>query len=111
VILDLDFLIGFLKGRPHEHRYYFHNIFGVFIIALITSLFLPVIETLAIIVHLLFDMIDGEGVPLFYPLSKNKYLLLKVGKDGILFPKKVFWEGNKYFSAITLTVFIVSVLL
>ena len=37
------------------------------------------IFTVFLVGHMLFDMIDGQGIPLFYPFSKTNYLLPQVG--------------------------------
>ena len=111
IILDFDFILDFFWKRPIDHRDYFHNIF--FIIFLLSILWLwnrkkkdnelMKSATLALSLHTFLDFFDGAGVPLLFPLSTERILLYPLGQNYV-FPLKLVWEGNIYFTIVSITI-------
>ncbi|MBU4246005.1 MAG: metal-dependent hydrolase [Nanoarchaeota archaeon] len=111
ILLDFDFILDFFWKRPIDHRDYFHNIF--FIIFLLSALWLwnrkkkdnELMKSAAwaLSLHTFLDLFDGVGVPLFFPIWSERILLYPLGQNYI-FPLKLIWEGNIYFTVISLVI-------
>ncbi len=111
ILLDFDFILDFFWMRPADHRDYFHNIF--FILLVFFALWLwnrekndnELIKSAAFAfsIHIFLDFFDGRGVPLLFPLSSERILLYPL-TEAIVFPLKLVWEGNIYFTIISLAI-------
>ena len=110
-ILDVDFFIGYFKNDTKNHRKYFHNIFFITLLTLAGSLFFPFeIVIIALLVHILLDLIDEVGVPLFYPFSDKIFLIHKFAFN-LPFPQKLIFDGNMYLSFFSFFILMISFIL
>lgn len=102
---DFDFVIGIFTKDFRLHRRYFHNVFALSILIGITGYFVGFWPALFFIgLHILLDLIDSEGVPLFWPFSKKNYLIYEVGHVRKL-PVKIFWDGTWWFIIVAAVIF------
>lgn len=110
-LLDLDFILNLFFMRPIDHRDYFHNVFFIFAILFAIWLMekkkknaeLLKSASLAFFLHILLDLFDGTGVPIFFPLSSERILIYPIGA-AYNFPLKLFWEGNIYFTSFSVLI-------
>ncbi len=96
---DFDFIIGAFAKDYDGHRKYFHNVFVLSMLITIIGYFVGFWPAFFFIgLHIFLDLLDSDGVPLFYPFSKKKYLIYEVGHQRKL-PEKIFWDGTWWFIA------------
>ncbi len=80
VISDMDHTLG-LRHRGFTHSLLFVFLAYLFTSALFPNLALPVL--VGVLTHIFADMLNPEGVELFYPLKKN-YRIAKFRFDSVL---------------------------
>ncbi len=108
---DLDFIIGIFTKDFRLHRRYFHNVFVFALMVFAAGYFVGFLAALFFIgLHILLDLIDSEGVPLFYPFTKKNYLIYEVGHERKL-PEKIFWDATWWFVIVAVITCLLLVLL
>ena len=109
ILPDFDYLIYRIL-KNYFHRVYFHNIFVISVLsAVVYFLFGNVDYVVALFLHILLDLFDGEGVPMLFPFTEKRFLIYPVGA-ALPLPAKIFWEGNIYFSLLTFILVFLTIL-
>ena len=102
LIPDSDFGIFLFHKNSVDHRTYFHNLFSTVLIGFMGSVFMPLfLSFMAVFLHLLLDLFDGRGIPMFFPFSKKRQIIYKVGQE-YEFPIKLVYEGNPYLTSFSI---------
>lgn len=108
---DLDGITDIFTKKLDYHRYALHNIFSFFLMLIIGSFFFSFkLIFFALTLHYFLDLINTYGIALFYPFSRKRYRILKIGKYHGNLLKHVFYEGSPFFTIISLIIFIIFLL-
>lgn len=106
---DLDGIIDIFTNKLKYHKFMLHNIFAFFLILMIGSIFFNFkLIFIALTLHFVLDTFDSYNV-LFFPFSKKKIGFFMITKKYPMW-LYIFYDGNIYFSIISLIIFIIFLL-